>query len=137
MVARPHPDEEQGAAAVEFALIAGILFTVVFGIILFGQFYSQYQVFLGGAREGARTAAVRGDMAAIQQRVDASVDPYTRNGSISVTVDGSTAGDPPCDGSDTVGREVSVSWLQTFSLSVPLLPPIDETVTIKGVFECE
>ena len=30
-----------------------------------------------------------------------------------------------------------MSWPQTFSLSVPLLPPINETVTIKGVFECE
>ena len=128
---------ERGAAAVEFALIAGILFTLVFGIIEFGQFFSQYEVFLSSAREGARTAAIHGTVAQVVSRVDAAADPYSRNGSVSVSVSGSS-GDPRCDGTiDTIGKQVTVSWPQTFQISVPLLPPINKTVTVKGVFECE
>ena len=129
---------ERGAAAVEFALIAALLFTIVFGIYEFGLYFSQYEVFVSAAREGARTAAVRGTDAQITSAIDNSADPYTRNGSISVSVDGASSSDPACDGTaDTIGKQVTVSWPQKFTISVPLVPEINKTVTISGVFECE
>lgn len=64
------PARERGAAAVEFALIAMILLTMVIGIIQFALFFWSYQVGSHAAREGARVAAVDPcDTAAITDRV--------------------------------------------------------------------
>jgi hypothetical protein len=129
---------ESGAAAVEFALVLGILLTIVFGIVEFGQFYSQYEVYISAAREGARTASVRGTVSDITNRVDDATGPYTRNGGITVSLEGGGGGDPRCDGTPaTIGKKVTVSWPQTFSLNLPLVPPINKTLTISGVFACE
>lgn len=49
---------ENGAAAVEFALIAPILFALLFGIIAFGYMLSFRQGISQSAAEGARAAAV-------------------------------------------------------------------------------
>ena len=52
-------DRQDGAVAVEFALIAPILILILAGVVQFGIVYSQYQVLQGAAREGARCAAVQ------------------------------------------------------------------------------
>jgi hypothetical protein len=52
------PRRERGAAAVEMALIAPLLFTILFGIVEFGWAFSQVLDVRHGAREGARLAAV-------------------------------------------------------------------------------
>jgi hypothetical protein len=49
---------QKGAAAVEFALIAPILFMLIFAIFEFGTGYSRYLAITHAAREGARLAAV-------------------------------------------------------------------------------
>ena len=49
---------ESGAAAVEFALIAPLLFALLFGIIGYGYMLSFRQGISQGAAEGARAAAV-------------------------------------------------------------------------------
>jgi hypothetical protein len=51
---------EEGAAAVEFALIAGVLSMLVFGMLEYGLFFLQSQSLKAAAREGARVAAVGG-----------------------------------------------------------------------------
>ena len=48
----------RGAATVEMALIAPLLFTILFGIVEFGWTFSQVLDVRHGAREGARLAAV-------------------------------------------------------------------------------
>ena len=55
---RRHRRSEQGAAAVEFGLIALILFTLLFGIIQFGLWFWAWQAGGHAAREAARVAAV-------------------------------------------------------------------------------
>lgn len=52
------PRCKRGAATVEMALIAPVLFTILFGIIEFGWAFSQVLDVRHGAREGARLAAV-------------------------------------------------------------------------------
>lgn len=126
-------DDQRGAAAVEFALVSGILFMLVFGIIAFGQFYSQYQVFQGAAREGARVASVRAPTTDVRDRVVDSSRPYDVSEPATVAVDG---GGGQC-GDATVGRRVVVSWDQLFSISLPLVPEIDTALEIRGVFRCE
>lgn len=48
----------KGAAVVEFALIAPILFLLVFGMIEFGRMIMVQQVLTNAAREGARLAVL-------------------------------------------------------------------------------
>lgn len=50
---------EGGAALVEFALIAPVLFLVLFGVIEFGMALNDYQSIRHGVRDGARQAAVQ------------------------------------------------------------------------------
>ncbi|GAA2150415.1 hypothetical protein GCM10009844_31320 [Nocardioides koreensis] len=50
--------DEQGAAAVEFGLIALVLFTLLFGIIQFSLWFWAWQAGGHAARESSRVAAV-------------------------------------------------------------------------------
>ena len=49
---------EEGASAVEFALIAPLLFMIVFGILYFGVAFMKMQNLRSAVREGGRAAAV-------------------------------------------------------------------------------
>ena len=49
---------DDGAAAVEFALVSLLLLTLLFGIIQYGYFFFQSTAAESAAREGARAAAV-------------------------------------------------------------------------------
>ena len=51
--------QQRGAAAVEFALIAILLFTVLFGIIEFGRLFYLYNTVQEVTRHAAREAVVR------------------------------------------------------------------------------
>jgi Flp pilus assembly protein TadG len=64
--------DERGASAVEFAIIASLLFVVVFGIIQFGIAYNRTQGLQAAAREGARIASIGGTQADIKSRVQSA-----------------------------------------------------------------
>ena len=120
---------EQGAAAVEFALILSVLVVILFGITEFGRAFNELETLNSAAREGARVAAVRGSQADVLQAVqDAAVG--TPIGP------GTPTADKTCT-DQTVGQEVSVSWMQEVAIQVPLLPDMSRTVRITGVFRCE
>lgn len=143
--------EQRGAAAVEFALVSVLLFMVLFGIIVWGQVFSELEVLNGAAREGARLAAV-GDptnstVANVQTRVRSAAAPYTLTASPTVTVKtaagASASQDPPCQNGTTAGTtdtsqgEITVSWVQSIPINIPLFPSITRNVTISAVFTCE
>lgn len=66
---------EDGAALVEFALIAPLLILLVLGIVEFGWLFGQYNDVRHGAREGARLAAVDGGTSAeIRDRICSAMD---------------------------------------------------------------
>ena len=76
---RDRISREEGVAAVEFALILPVLALMLFGILEFGRVWSQYQVFQGAAREGARCAAVQATEFSdceIQPAIDHAAEPY-------------------------------------------------------------
>jgi Flp pilus assembly protein TadG len=117
--------------AVEFALILPVLFLIVFGTIEFGRVYSQFQVFNGAAREGARCAAVKSTPfsdCVVQDRIDGAASPYVpdEDATVSVLCTDLTVGDP-----------VTVSWPQTFDLSIPFWNDVTITKTIEATFRCE
>src|SRR5207244_4829851 len=129
-------NREEGAAAVEFALVSILLFTLLFAIINFGLVLHRYQVYEGAAREGARYAAVR---------CVPDTSPCTA-GEVAQRVKDAAAGweltnTPTADKTCTdqnAGQEVTVQWDQNLQLlNLPLVPPITSNVTIKGVFRCE
>jgi hypothetical protein len=49
--------DDRGAAAVEFALVSVLLFTLLFGIIQYGFLFFQYQAAAATAHDAARTLA--------------------------------------------------------------------------------
>lgn len=50
--------EERGASAVEFAIVASLLFMILFGIITFGITFNRIQGLQASGREGARLGAL-------------------------------------------------------------------------------
>lgn len=68
---RFHQDQK-GAAAVEFAIVASLFFMLVFGIIDFGFAFHSWNNAVNSAREGARTAAVDSSVTNITDRVRAA-----------------------------------------------------------------
>jgi Flp pilus assembly protein TadG len=136
---RREAGREDGAAAVEFALIVGLLAMLVFGMMEYGLAFMQVQTLRAATREGARVAAVRGS-----------------NSEISAAMTGASAGSLPggfsgysvsttCD-DDTVGESVTVtinngalssSVQNSLAIDIPLLPSITLNPTLQGTFRCE
>jgi Flp pilus assembly protein TadG len=132
---------EEGAAAVEFALIVGLLAMLVFGLLEYGLAFWQVQNLRAAAREGARVAAVGGDNAAVSDAMvgasAGSLDPGFSGFSMSTFCDGTT---------DTIGDPVEVtinnsalkdSVKEAFKVSIPLLPSFTLNPELSGTFRCE
>ena len=134
---------EAGAVAVEFALVFPVLVLILFGVIEFGRVWSQTQVFQGAAREGARCAAVKAAGYAtcdIRQKVVDGAAPYTPAfvdgpSALSVRINGAPAAAGCTDA--TRGKDVTVSWEQPFTISIPFWDVATITTTVSGVFRCE
>ena len=139
-----------------FALIAGVLSMLVFGMMEYGLFFLQSQSLKAGAREGARQAAVGAPLATVKQSVhDGSAGEISATSSaITMSVLGSSQ--TLCTTSatdDTAGKEVQVkidtgsgssypaglagTTVQSFQIDVPFLPHVNLHPTITGSFRCE
>jgi Flp pilus assembly protein TadG len=135
---RDRKSREEGVAAVEFALILPVLALLLFGVIEFGRVWSQYQVFQGAAREGARCAAVQATEFSdceIQPSIDSAAEPYDPDTDAAVQIGGASrpAG---CTDADQ-GQDVEVSWEQSLNINIPFWNDVTVTPTIKAVFRCE
>jgi hypothetical protein len=135
---------QDGASAVEFALIAPVLFMLVFGIIGFGLAFLQVQSIRAAVREGGRTAATGASASSTQQTVlDASVGylPSSMKSNILVSPTGSGV-TPPCN-PQNIGDDVMVSF-DTGNLPgggvivhIPMIPDIVLHPVISASFRCE
>jgi Flp pilus assembly protein TadG len=135
--------KEDGAAAVEFALIVGLLAILVFGLLEYGLAFWQVQNLRAAAREGARVAAVRGNNSEISAAMVAA-----STGSLPPGFGGFTTtpgGNPACTDT-TAGQEVTIKIVnaslsgavkEAFDVSIPFLPPITLKPTLSGTFRCE
>jgi Flp pilus assembly protein TadG len=106
---------ERGQNILEFALIAPIFLSLVFGIVDFGLGLRAWISITNAAREGARVGAIRGDCDAIKQQViDTSgglVDPGTVDDQVTIDPAG-------CDG--TAGDSVTVTVSYEYDPITPL-----------------
>jgi Flp pilus assembly protein TadG len=140
---------EEGAAAVEFAIVVSLLFTIIFGIMEFGLAFFQLQNLRSAAREGARAAAVSGTRDEISEALVAGSSGSLPDGysAFQVKVNGgSTSADMPCTITDAQGEEVEVlipmsslddSVRSAFNIDMPFIPKITLNPTLAGSFRCE
>jgi len=129
---------EDGVAATEFALILPVLALILFGTIEFGRVWSQYQLFQGAAREGARCAAVASTSeCVVQDEIDQAAAPFDPEGNAAIEVlDGGGQRTEGCLDTDQ-GQDVQVSWAQPLDVNIPFWQAVSFTPTIRAVFRCE
>lgn len=112
----PSARTRRGAAVVEFAIIAPLIFLFVFGIIEFGRLVMVQQVLTNASREGARRAVVRETTDAdVRSTVEDMLDDSQIDGA-TVTVTTTLATPPDSADMKTVTIAIpfeSVSWLPT------------------------
>jgi len=137
---RTHAHRERGAAAVEFAIVAPLLFMVVFAIIQFGIAFMQIQTIRGAVREGGRAAAVGGSIDEAQDKVlSAAV------GTIPASLKGSITVATTCEkGMDQEGTDVAVSFPVSalnggagIQIDIPFVPSMTLGPTVTAHFRCE
>lgn len=90
-----HPGSEDGAAAVEFALVLPVLLLLILGLIEFSLIFNTQISLTNAAREGARVMAIQNNpalarTAAINAAV--SVNPAVTGGNIAITPANCAAG---------------------------------------------
>ncbi len=155
---------QDGAAAVEFALIVGVLAMLIFGMLQFGLTFFELQNLRASAREGARIGAVGATPTGVRNRTaDASNGAFTQAEAANANfvrvqfsntggtpwTDKSGNGSPVCSGGTgnqtnaAVRVQIAVdanapSHIQDiFTVNIPLLPPITMQPLIDAQFRCE
>jgi Flp pilus assembly protein TadG len=149
--------EDDGAAALEFGIIAPVLVLLVFGIMSFGLLFAQTLSMDNAARQGARFGAVgeRTCSALITETRTASATIGVNTSNVTVKIlrgqslgsatditgvapcsNTSPAPSTPCYGS-APGDNVYVRASYQSRLLIPLFKTGDFTVGGTGVFRCE
>ncbi len=158
---------DEGASAVEFALVLPLVLLLVFGIINFGFVFSQQLTINNGVREGARRAvvadpsaprscdqiiaSVRNQLSGLaldptRVQIKVSQDGWTDTGSTCgaafVSVDfGSNGSNVPCTNSYNATDHSGSLVVETKYVSIlPVsFPPFPTTMTLtsKAVYRCE
>ncbi len=108
---------DDGASAVEFALVAGILVLLLVGIVQFGFLFFQWLEVTHAAREGVRWAALgnpEGEVVVKAQAAAPGLD-WDDNGTVAVSYP---------DGSDNPGNPVRVAVTYDTPLFAPLMQDI-------------
>ena len=126
--------EEGGAAAVEFALVSLLLFTLLFGVIDFGFGFYTWGSLGNAAREGARKGAVDADVDDIEDRFRNSATGLDDD-DLRITITCSSGGTGPfvpC-GTPTEGDIVRVSGEYDYGFITPLggMVGLGDTMTMR------
>jgi Flp pilus assembly protein TadG len=125
---RQRTEDEGGAAAVEFAIVASVLFLLLFGIIEFGLAYFRYQGLQAAAREGARIAAIEGSEQTVRDRVDSALVGVLDPSLVAMTLN---------DGCGPPNAVVRVTLDYTHTINIPLWSVVDVPMQTIGEFRCE
>ena len=137
----PRSQRENGASAVELALLFPVLAIFLFGIIEFGVAFLQVQSIRTGVREGGRVAAVGAPVSTTQQKtVTASVGSIPSGQTGNVQVQSSEGG--RCT-PQNIGSDVTVTYNTAnlpgggVRIRIPLMSDMLLTPVIKASFRCE
>jgi len=132
--------EERGASAVEFAIVASLLFVILFGIIQFGMAYNRSQGLEAASREGARLAATDATFSEIQTRVQNAQSLFIGT-DVQVTTNPATSGSQkPCQIAG-IGALVTVTATvppsASYAITIPIWGNQQINYTASGIFRCE
>lgn len=125
---------QKGTAAVEFAIIAPLLFTILFGIIEFGLLLYDKQVITNASREGARYGILWNPNRPTDAEIEARVDSYTSNNLVTFdamatpTTTISRTGNSPGD-----FLTVTVSYVYDFLLLPNFISTLSDVTTLRAV----
>lgn len=116
---------DEGASAVEFALVFPLIVLLIFGILQFGQLLGTYVTITNLAREGARQATV----GKLGEWLGTAPAPANLASGISIS------------GSDAVppGQPVTVVVTYTFptTLNIPVYGPLPNTISSSATMRRE
>lgn len=116
--------DDRGVVAIEFALMAPLLFVLLFGMVQFGRAYNAKVELTAAVREGARVLSLKsGDPVA----TTISAAPGLDAAAITVATSGS-----PC----TAGTQAWVTATYPFDLNIPFWGSSAITISAKGVMRC-
>jgi Flp pilus assembly protein TadG len=124
--------DEQGAVLIEFALVIGLFFMLVFGMVDFGLAINTKTQMTNAGREGARLGTVNLDPVVVEDRVREAADNLDQT-ILSITVTCQQPDDSPCPGSlppgelgnGQTGDSVVVTVDYQYNLITPLPGFID------------
>ena len=134
-------EDERGAAAIEFALIAPLLFMLVFAIIDFGFGIHAWDATHNAAREGARFGAVNPSTAQIEARVRRAsdfLDQSVMSVNVQCAAEGSSSfGACGAESSWVEGDVVRVTVTYRYSYMTPLpsMVGLGTTLLVRNVSE--
>lgn len=124
----------RGAAVVEFAVVAPVFITLVFGMIEYGRMVMVQQVLTNATREGARRAVLDG---ATTNEVKTAVEDYLESSTITgATVTVSPNPPSSAESGDPVTVTVTIGFNQVSWLPSPFFLG-GKTMTAKSVMRRE
>jgi Flp pilus assembly protein TadG len=131
---------ERGASAVEFAIVASLLFMILFGTVQFGMAFNRAQGLEAAAREGARAASVGGTYTQIATRVRAAQSMFDPADVAVTTSPASSGSTRPCaiaglGGDVTVTAQVAPA--ARYAITIPGWGNKQITYSSAGTFRCE
>jgi Flp pilus assembly protein TadG len=113
---------------VEFAIVAPILFLLIFGIYEFSLAYNAKVEITGAAREGARAAALRKSTATVVQAVKAAAP--------GVSVSTGDVNTVACPADPQAGGDATVTVKSNFTYSIPFFRDGVWEIKATGVMRC-
>lgn len=131
---------ERGASAVEFAIVASLLFMLLFGTVQFGMAYNRSQGLQAGAREGARLASIGGTHDEIAARVRTAQSLFVPADVQVVTTPGSAGSGRPCSTAGVGGLvtvEARVPGSAKYAITIPVWGNRAIDYVGSGTFRCE
>lgn len=119
-------NDENGAAAIELALLVPVLITILFGIVEFGLGFNASITVTQAAREAVRPLALGKGTSAADAAGKAAASPLT------VVVDQMV----PSSGVCAAGTNASVRVNHSFSYDIPFFKSDTITIRRKAVMKC-
>lgn len=136
-------NREEGAAAVEMALILPLLLLLLFGIVVFGLHLFHAQSMQAAVREGGRLAAVGADLTVIRDTIlsQQQVAPTLADLAITASRGATTVTTGTVCRTSDRGTDVTVTAAlvapEDFGFTIPFFGTVASDFASTAVFRCE
>lgn len=149
LTSRSRQRNDDGASAVEFALVVPFLMLIVFGIVVYGMVFAQALSLSNASRQAARSGVIAGTTCdqIISLAHDAAGTMGMQGSAASVTIKrGATeaGATTTCSGGGTTqpcqGQDPTPNIYVTLTYNTnPIVPfvPVPSQISGKGVYRCE